>query len=237
MVSVVKQRAIKKAMPSTNQMVACFGVASSLAFVTHGSADVVDLTYNGGQASAVNPFSSSVSAAPVTQDIDQIPGSLDFAQWNDMFGGTGRTFAIFSTMAPPGILSLRRAYFGQLLDPMTFAGLGAGTGTEFDGTGSAFIGFRTFLGDVGWFRMEFSTGGDVTYFEGQLGTRQSNVFVGGESVLIGDVNCDKSIDLLDVQPFVEILLSGLYEAKADINSDNEVDLLDVAPLVDLISGS
>ena len=73
--------------------------------------------------------------------------------------------------------------------------------------------------------------------EGQLGTRQSSVFVGGESVLIGDVNGDKSIDLLDVQPFVKVLLSGFYETKADINSDNVVDLRDVGPLVDLISGN
>ena len=59
--------------------------------------------------------------------------------------------------------------------------------------------------------------------------------VNGRFGLIGDVNCDGSIDLLDVQPFVDSLASGLYEIKADINGDGENDLLDVAPFVDLVS--
>ena len=54
-------------------------------------------------------------------------------------------------------------------------------------------------------------------------------------ILIGDVNCDGIIDLLDVAPFVEAVTGG-FNSKADINQDGTVDLLDVAPFVDLLTG-
>ena len=55
-------------------------------------------------------------------------------------------------------------------------------------------------------------------------------------VLLGDVNLDGVVDLLDVQPFVDLLISGEIQAEADINQDGFVDLLDVRPFVDLSSG-
>ncbi len=55
--------------------------------------------------------------------------------------------------------------------------------------------------------------------------------------LLGDVNCDGSVDLLDVGPFVELLTTGGFSPKADINSDGIVDLLDVTPFVDLLTGN
>ena len=54
--------------------------------------------------------------------------------------------------------------------------------------------------------------------------------------LLGDVNLDNEINLLDVAPFVEAISSGDYNVKADINQDGLVNLLDVAPFVDLLSG-
>ena len=57
-----------------------------------------------------------------------------------------------------------------------------------------------------------------------------------ESIQVGDVNCDGSIDLLDVAPFVDLLTMGGFDAKADINQDGEVNLLDVAPFIDLLAG-
>lgn len=53
---------------------------------------------------------------------------------------------------------------------------------------------------------------------------------------IGDINCDGNIDLLDVQPFVDLLTTGQFESKADINSDGAIDLLDVQPFVSLLVG-
>lgn len=53
----------------------------------------------------------------------------------------------------------------------------------------------------------------------------------------GDINGDGQINLLDVDPFVEVLLSGQFNPKADINLDGVVSLLDVNPFVDLLTGN
>ncbi|MEM9413356.1 MAG: dockerin type I domain-containing protein, partial [Planctomycetota bacterium] len=58
----------------------------------------------------------------------------------------------------------------------------------------------------------------------------------GPSVALGDVNCDGIVNLLDVAPFVDRVLSGMFDAKADINDDGQVNLLDVAPFVQLLTG-
>ena len=56
------------------------------------------------------------------------------------------------------------------------------------------------------------------------------------SFIIGDVNCDGMVDLLDVGPFVDAISDSQFNPKADINGDNSVDLLDVADFVNLLSG-
>ena len=68
------------------------------------------------------------------------------------------------------------------------------------------------------------------------GTDQGTVSFSVVSILIGDVNLDGSVDLLDVAPFVELLSNGGFQAEADINQDGQVNLLDVQPFVDLLSG-
>ena len=52
--------------------------------------------------------------------------------------------------------------------------------------------------------------------------------------LIGDINCDGMVNLLDVQPFVQLLSTGEFSEKADINQDGVVDLLDVAPFIEIL---
>ena len=54
--------------------------------------------------------------------------------------------------------------------------------------------------------------------------------------VLGDVNCDGAVDLLDVTPFVNLLTAGFYVEKADINGDGALNLLDVDPFVALLSG-
>ena len=54
--------------------------------------------------------------------------------------------------------------------------------------------------------------------------------------LLGDVNCDGNVDLLDVAPFVDAISTGNFLEKADVNTDGLVNLLDVAPFIDIISG-
>ena len=59
----------------------------------------------------------------------------------------------------------------------------------------------------------------------------------GESFLLGDVNCDGNVNLLDVQPFVDLIASGGFSIKADINQDGVVNLLDIGPFVAVLSGN
>ena len=55
-------------------------------------------------------------------------------------------------------------------------------------------------------------------------------------VLLGDVNLDGFVNLLDVAPFVNLVSNGLFQAEGDINEDGFVNLLDVAPFVAILSG-
>ena len=67
----------------------------------------------------------------------------------------------------------------------------------------------------------------------------SGVFVIYEStgVLLGDVNQDGDVNLLDVSPFVEIITSGEFQNEADVNQDGVVNLIDVSPFVELVIGN
>jgi hypothetical protein len=55
--------------------------------------------------------------------------------------------------------------------------------------------------------------------------------------LLGDVNLDDEVNGLDVDPFVEVLLSGPYQQEADMNGDQVVNGLDVDPFVAAVVGS
>ena len=52
---------------------------------------------------------------------------------------------------------------------------------------------------------------------------------------LGDVNLDGVVNLLDVEPFIEILVEGIYQVEADTNFDNQVNLLDVTDFVELLT--
>ena len=56
--------------------------------------------------------------------------------------------------------------------------------------------------------------------------------------ILGDVNSDGVVDLLDIQPFVELINApASFQCEADINQDGVVNLLDVDPLVELLIGN
>ena len=56
-----------------------------------------------------------------------------------------------------------------------------------------------------------------------------------EAPLLGDVNQDGVVDLLDVVPLVNRITEQVYQFEADINQDDSVDLLDVAPFVEILN--
>ena len=73
----------------------------------------------------------------------------------------------------------------------------------------------------------------------EAGAQLAMTFIGyqiGSAVLLGDVNQDGVVNLLDVDPFVAVLTSGGFQLEADVNQDGQVNLLDVDPFVALLSG-
>ncbi len=58
----------------------------------------------------------------------------------------------------------------------------------------------------------------------------------GDEFVLGDINGDGVVNLLDVAPFVELISTNTFLPEADINGDGEVNLLDVEPFIELLSG-
>jgi hypothetical protein len=54
--------------------------------------------------------------------------------------------------------------------------------------------------------------------------------------VLGDVNLDGQVNGLDVDPFVDVLLNGPFQAEADMNEDGEVNGLDVDAFVTAVVG-
>jgi hypothetical protein len=57
-----------------------------------------------------------------------------------------------------------------------------------------------------------------------------------DAPLLGDLNGDGQVDGLDVEPFVSVLVDGLFQAAADMNEDRVVNGLDVDPFVAAVIG-
>ena len=74
---------------------------------------------------------------------------------------------------------------------------------------------------------------EIDYFGGDGNDVVLNAVSAG--ILLGDVNLDGNVDLLDVSPFVQLISNGGFQAEADINGDGTVDLLDVQPFVQILS--
>jgi hypothetical protein len=64
-------------------------------------------------------------------------------------------------------------------------------------------------------------------------TNISNEIVGG-SIILGDMNGDCVVNLLDIDGFIDALSTGTFVAEADTNQDGLVNLNDIQPFVDLL---
>ncbi len=79
---------------------------------------------------------------------------------------------------------------------------------------------------------------EITIDSGDIAvTASGDIVMVGElpSFIPGDVNQDGVVDLLDVAPFVNLVVSNSFQLEADINMDGNVDLFDVAPFVSLLT--
>jgi len=59
---------------------------------------------------------------------------------------------------------------------------------------------------------------------------------GGTCVILGDINYDGALNVVDVVSIVNIILQTSYNIVADINQDNSLNVVDIVILVDLIIG-
>ena len=97
------------------------------------------------------------------------------------------------------------------------------------GENGAFLAQEFIDEDTG--KVAVDSSGKPVRLEGSPG-----IFNGFMDEVLGDVNCDGVVNLLDVGPFVDLLGTGGFSTKADINGDGSVNLLDVGPFVDLLGG-
>ena len=169
---------------------ATFGAAITAMYTAPElQAQILEITWQGGNPSVQNSFFFGSADAPLPIDIDQISTlASDFDQWNDT---VGRTMRIGGDER--NIMSATEVALGQTLDPSTFTGVGSaneqGTlGNQldnpdlFESTDTAIIGFRTRANNVGWFRVEHSAFGPIIYSDGEYGSDGETLIAGGTPV-------------------------------------------------------
>ena len=88
--------------------------------------------------------------------------------------------------------------------------------------------------ELGFLRTN-STSFDGEGFTTECGVDNWSITIHLAEFVLGDINCDDTVNLLDVAPFVELISINEFDEKADINEDGVVNLLDIGPFIDLLS--
>ena len=86
---------------------------------------------------------------------------------------------------------------------------------------------------------DFNGDGRLDIGAANAGSKDVSVLLnicGTNGFVLGDVNGDGTLNLLDVQPFVDLILTDVFQVEGDITMDGSVNLLDVEPFVDLLIG-
>ena len=158
-------------------------------------------------------------------------------RWGDAVGETGEVESNF-------------------VDELGALNVFSGSGMLLENTGPDFVdqGFDFGVNSFLFARVDFEVVGEVGDTVNIITTRGATqiandgvaldpvigsftITVGESEILLGDLNCDGEVNLLDVAPFVEFLSNGTFSEKGDFNSDGMLNLLDVSPFVDLLSGN
>ena len=145
-----------------------FGAAlTAMGIAPELQADIINLTFT----PSTNPYNPGPTTGIIPVNINEIAGSVEFSQWNDLIG---------RTLLAAGLSSVGVVASTATISPGTFAGgsaIGGGTFTQ-GMTGTAFVGFRAGA-NVGWFSISFGGfGGDLAYLDGQYGSMGEAVHVG-----------------------------------------------------------
>jgi hypothetical protein len=182
------------------------------------------------------------------------------------FIGGGDMFALGDLRpgaSPASVLMDGNVFLGSTTDTfIELSGLRIGEFDQMVVTGDLFLGGDLFVELLGDFALGYNMQFEIVDVRGVLsgqftGTGEGDLvgnygghdlfvsYVGGDGNnvalftkgIAGDVNLDGNANGLDVDPFVNVLLSGAYQAGADINQDGEVNGLDVDPFVAAVLGS
>ena len=209
-----------------------FSDDSQTAFVTNrfeDSVSVVDI--NGAASQQVDLVSGITAPLDVVLDASDtfgFVGNFDFNSPSIKVFNTG-TGSVVNTVAvndPP-----RRLVFDKMRNKLLVVTTG-GEILEYDVNGSA-LSFADS-------QQLTSTPSDLAYSPVSRVAGVALPIPDGVSlvsmVLLGDVDLDGMVNLLDVTPMINTIVSGQFLAEADINKDGVVDLLDVQPFVEILAG-
>ena len=151
----------------------------SLSMTPASNAEVVNVTWDGGNATTVNSFGSSV-AGPVGINIDQVSGTAnDFNFFNDNFGRQ------LDGIANDGLQTfLREVVPNETISPSTFTGSSSLSNFAEPGdAGTTYIAFlRGVGGNVGWFQLDYLSLGDATFSTGQFANAGESLVVAPTTV-------------------------------------------------------
>ncbi len=160
---------------------------------------------------------ASVSAARVEMTVTQDPGNGTL----QLFSGANNEWTEETINAgnAPGT--------DVLIDSLT-GSFGLGQIVSFDVSNSI-------VGDGVYTYVLTHNGGSDVWFSSKEGASPPRLMVEYVDILMGDVNCDGLVNLLDVQPFVDLIAGGDYNPKADFDGNGFVNLLDVGPFIGVLS--
>lgn len=211
-----------------NAMGAGLSQTSGESFILSETTQISGGSFYGGSGGASGTFGVgstvqfaifAADAALLPEDVPTVTEILSIDSYDDVGVGAFPSMRYHVTLSEPATLEPGVYFFTMpgIDDDPTVA-----TGTF--GDGLIFFGLDSNIDlDMG----PLNAGVDLYFqLEGPA-----------DDVLLGDVNLDGVVNLLDVGPFVDLIGSGTFQAEADINGDGTVDLLDVGPFVDLLSGS
>ena len=213
--------------------VATYGAAISTLFVTtEVQADLLQLTFNGGQQT----FAMTSNSFFGYLGIDQVDPNVDAFRFSNLLSVD--PFGNSSTSSCP-LRWMQRNYFGvpefdvvnksEVLSATNFFG-------EFEYIDFSqhpfadYVAFRTIDNNMGWFKIDWPSF-ELHIESGQYGNDGERLRVG---YVLGDVDENGTVDLLDVNGFVDLLVNGKYSLSADMNVDGALDLTDVDKFVETI---
>lgn len=97
------------------------------------------------------------------------------------------------------------------------------------------LSFPTGMQHNGDEKSGFNNVGQIA-FNTALEDAREAIAIWSPPIVLGDLNSDCIVSLLDVGPFVDLLQGNEFNPAADINGDGVISLLDVGPFVDLLTG-